>query len=413
MLAGVKGKQGGNLGLSHGKCPRESIHIFIFIFGKALFRRRLLSSVPFGFIFACFNLLLSANSFAAEVTILWTPSSDANVVGYKVHYGPTSREDQFQVDAGKNTSITISNIQEGGAYSFVVTAYDNAGGERRHSNKATVSNIRDKDTHFLPPIPARFLRLPDAPGISVPQKTLPDTAPGCRLAILPASQTIDSSGGWGMVEVSAGLDCPWTAVANVPWVIITSNDSRTGGGMVYYLVKPNSGASSRSGTLTVAGQTFKIIQAGRARYTLHISKIGTGAGIVTSVPSGTDFEKGTTVTLSAAPSLNSDFAGWSGQCSGKKPACSVTMNSRASVNAAFKLKTFVIAARAGANGSISPLGRVVVNYGGSQKFMVRPNQGYKIGVIKVDGVPVGEPDSLLIGNIMSSHRIEAIFRPLR
>jgi Divergent InlB B-repeat domain/Fibronectin type III domain len=409
MLAGVKGKKGGNLRLSHGKCPRE----ITYIFGKALFRRSLLSSLAFGFIFACFNLLLPVNSFAAEVTIAWTPSPDANVVGYKVHYGPTSREDQFQVDAGKNTSITISNVQEGGAYSFVVTAYDNAGGERRLSNKATVSNIRDKDTHFLPAIPARLLGPRGAPGIAVPQKTFLDTPPGCRFAILPASQTIDSSGGWGVVEISAGWNCPWTAVANVPWAIITSNNSGTRGGAVYYMVKANSGVSSRSGTLTVAGQTFKIIQAGLARHTLYIRKIGTGAGIVTSVPAGTDFEAGTTVTLSAAPSPNSDFAGWSGRCSGKKPTCSVTMNSRASVNAAFKLKTFIIAARAGANGSISPSGRVAVNYGGSQKFIVRPNRGYKIGAIKVDGVPVGEPESLLIGNIMGSHRIEAVFLPLR
>jgi hypothetical protein len=373
----------------------------------------LLSSLAFGFIFACFNFLLPANSSSAEVTIAWSPSPDANVAGYKVHYGPTSREDQFQIDVGKNTSVTISNVQEGGAYSFVVTVYDSSGSERRHSNKTTVSNIRDKDTHFLPAIPARRMSPRGAPGIAVPQKTLPDTPPGCRLSILPASQTVDSSGGWGMVEISAGWNCPWTAVANVPWAIITSNNSGTGRGAVYYMVKPNSGASPRNGTLTVAQQTFKIIQAARARHTLHISKTGTGAGIVTSVPAGTDFEAGTTVTLNAKPSPNSDFAGWSGRCSGKKPTCRVTMNSRTSVNAAFKLKTFVIAARAGANGSISPSGRVVVNYGGSQKFIFRPNRGYKIGVIKVDGVPVGEPESLLIGNIMGSHRIEAIFLPLR
>jgi hypothetical protein len=151
---------------------------------------------------------------------------------------------------------------------------------------------------------------------------------------------------------------------------------------------------------------------GKVRYFLKINNSGTGTGTVASVPAGADFEAGTVVALSASPSANSTFAGWSGRCSGTRPTCRVTMNSSTWVNVAFKLKTFILSANAGANGSISPSGRIVVNHGGSQKFMVRPDKGYRIGEIKVDGVSVGNPENLLFGNVMSSHRIEAIFSPI-
>jgi len=409
MQAGVMCKQAGKLGFQHGTSPKESIHIF----GKAPLRLIWLFLLAFCLISTYLLLLFPTISHPAEVTIAWSPSPDAKVAGYKVYYGPTSREDQFQVDVGKNISITITNLQAGGAYSFVVNAYDSAGRESRYSNKATVSNLRDKDTHFLSVIPSSP---PGSPGIPTPpvqEKTLPDTTPGCEFSIFPALHSVASSGGAGAVGISTNLNCPWTAVANVPWVIITSNNSGAGGQMVYYLVKDNPGASSRQGTLTVAGQTFKITQAGRARHALSINKIGTGIGTVTSIPAGMDFETGSLVTLSAAASANSDFAGWSGRCSGTKPICSITLDSSTAVSAAFKLKTFVIAAGAGSNGSISPSGRVVVNHGGSQKFIFKPNKGYQLGQIKVDGVSVGKPEMLLLGNVMSSHRIDVIFAPLR
>jgi hypothetical protein len=409
MKAGVMCKQAGKLGFQHGTSPREGIPTF----DKEFPRLISLSSPAFGLIFACLLLLFPAFSMAAEVTIAWSPSPDAKVAGYKIYYGPTSRDDQFQVDVGKNISITITNLQAGGAYSFVVNAYDSAGRESRYSNKATVSNLKDKDTHFLSIIPSSPSSSPSIPSPFVQEKPFPSATPGCEFSIFPALHSVASSGGAGAGGISTNLNCPWTAMANVPWVIITSNDRGAGGQMVYYLVKDNPGASSRQGTLTVAGQTFKITQAGRARHALSINKIGTGTGTVTSVPAGTDFETGTLVTLSAAPSTNSDFAGWSGRCPGTKPICSITLDSSTAVSAAFKLKTFVIAASAGANGSITPSGRVVVNYGGSQNFIFKPNKGYQVGQVKVDGVSVGKPEMLLLGNVMSSHRIDVIFAPLR
>ena len=337
---------------------------------------------------------------------------DAKVAGYRVYYGPSGRDSEFQADAGEKAEITLKNLREGASYSFSVKTYDTAGHESTYSHKTTISKLKDKDTHFLSILPTSASSPSRIPAPPIQEKPFPDTPPGCEFTLFPASQSIGSSGGGGALGISTKLSCPWTAIANVPWVIITSNSRGMGSTVVYYLVKANPNASPREGTLALAGQTFKIFQRGRTRHRLSINKIGTGSGTVASDAAGTDFEAGTVLTLRAAPAASSTFAGWSGRCSGTKPNCRITINSSTAVSAAFRLKTFVIAASAGPNGAIIPAGRLTVNYGGSQKFIFKPKEGYQIGQVKVDGVLVGKPENLLLGNVMKSHRIDAIFTPI-
>jgi len=54
--------------------------------------------------------------------------------------------------------------------------------------------------------------------------------------------------------------CAWTASSNASWITVTSGASGTGDGRIGYLVLPNIGGS-RSGTLTIADQTFTLTQA--------------------------------------------------------------------------------------------------------------------------------------------------------
>ncbi len=403
-------KRGKNLGRSYGSGPKAWIHISIL--GKVLIRWISVSSlalclVPFSCVF-----LIPAVSHPAEVTISWSPSTDAKVAGYMVHYGPSGQDSEFQADARKETKITLTNLREGASYSFAVNTYDIAGVESRYSRIARVINLKDKETHVLSILPSPTPSPSSTSNARVQEKPFPDTPPGCEFTLLPASQSIGSSGGGGAVGISTKLSCPWTVIANVPWVVITSNNRGMGSTVVYYLVKANPNASSRDGTLALAGQTFKIIQRGRARHRLSINKIGTGSGTVASDPAGTDFEAGTVLTLRAAPTSSSTFAGWSGRCSGTKPICRIEINSGTEVSASFKLKTFVIAANAGPHGSIIPSGRVMVNYGASQNFIFKPNEGYQVGQVRVDGESVGDPENLLLGNVMKSHRIDAIFTPI-
>jgi hypothetical protein len=77
-------------------------------------------------------------------------------------------------------------------------------------------------------------------------------------------------------------------------------------------------------------------------YTLTVSLLGNGSGVVTSLPLGIDcgitctttFSAGTVVTLTETPALASAFTGWGGACSGTG-SCVVTMNTAQSVSATF------------------------------------------------------------------------------
>ena len=87
--------------------------------------------------------------------------------------------------------------------------------------------------------------------------------------------------------------------------------------------------------------TFNII-----KHKLTVTKAGAGIGTVTStsagISRGTDcteqYLPGTVVTLTAAPSAGSVFAGWSGACTGTATTYKVTMSAAKSVTAAFNKK---------------------------------------------------------------------------
>jgi len=82
----------------------------------------------------------------------------------------------------------------------------------------------------------------------------------CTYTISPTSQSFDSSGGSGSVTVTTQNGCTWSATSNASWITITSGSSGTGNGTVNYTVSSNSTTSQRTGTMTVAGQTFTVTQ---------------------------------------------------------------------------------------------------------------------------------------------------------
>src|ERR1041384_1604031 len=77
------------------------------------------------------------------------------------------------------------------------------------------------------------------------------------------SHSFIAGSGTGSVNVTAAeASCNWTAVSNDAFITITSGSSGTGSGTVNYSVDANPSASPRSGTMTIAGRTFTVNQAG-------------------------------------------------------------------------------------------------------------------------------------------------------
>ncbi|MCX5919180.1 MAG: BACON domain-containing carbohydrate-binding protein [Deltaproteobacteria bacterium] len=84
----------------------------------------------------------------------------------------------------------------------------------------------------------------------------------CTYSISPTSASLAASGGTGSVSVTAAAGCAWTATSNITWITVTSGSSGSGNGTVQYTVAANTASTSRTGTITIAGKTFTVTQAG-------------------------------------------------------------------------------------------------------------------------------------------------------
>jgi hypothetical protein len=108
--------------------------------------------------------------------------------------------------------------------------------------------------------------------------TLSQAGVSCSYSINPSSSAINPGGGQATVTVSAGASCAWTSAAHVSWITFASGASGTGAGTVKLNVAPNPGAA-RTGTATIAAQTFTVTQAAAAcTYVLSPSSIDVPPG---------------------------------------------------------------------------------------------------------------------------------------
>jgi uncharacterized repeat protein (TIGR02543 family) len=404
-----------------------------------------------------------SNAHSAQVTLAWDPNTEPTLAGYKVHYGTASGSYQTHIDAGLTTTYTVTNLQDGGTYYFAVTAYDSSANQSGYSAEVFYA-ASSVCTYAISPTTQSLSSSGGAGTVSVTASsgctwtavsnsswaiitsnssgtasgtvnysvspnsatasrigsmtiagktlTLNQAGLSCSYAISPTSQSFDFNGGSGTIAVTTPSGCAWNASSNAGWISVISGSSGSGNGSINFSVAVNSSVSSRTGTVTVGGQTFTVAQNSAPQYTLSVTKNGTGTGSMVNTPAGNIFSSGTVVTLTATPDVSSTFAGWSGACTGTSLTCSVTMSSNLSATATFNLKTYTITANAGANGSISPQGVVNVNYGASQGFTISPNAGYQVADVKVNGISVGAVTSYGFANVTSNQTIQASFGTL-
>ena len=93
--------------------------------------------------------------------------------------------------------------------------------------------------------------------------TVTQAAVVCSTAISPTASSPTSAGGPGTVAVTANAgSCAWTSTSTASWITITGGASGTGSGSVSYNVAANTLTTSRTGTMTIAGQTMTVTQGG-------------------------------------------------------------------------------------------------------------------------------------------------------
>jgi hypothetical protein len=74
--------------------------------------------------------------------------------------------------------------------------------------------------------------------------------------------------------------------------------------------------------------------------------------------------------------------------------------------------SYTINASAGPNGSISSSGNIAVSRGSSKTFIIRPNRGYRIGRVNIDGVYINYITSHTFTQINANHTIRAEFESI-
>ncbi len=114
-------------------------------------RGRRLDRSPFpGFASAFLLAVLAAvlpvtGVHAGTVSLGWEANPESDVTGYRIYYGQQSRAYHYNVDAGNNTGITITGLEDGKTYFFTATAYDASGNESQFSDEVSFVSVQDGD----------------------------------------------------------------------------------------------------------------------------------------------------------------------------------------------------------------------------------------------------------------------------
>jgi hypothetical protein len=105
---------------------------------------------------------------------------------------------------------------------------------------------------------------------------------------------------------------------------------------------------------------------------------------------------------------------WTAVTAGKDATVSVKATAQYSAAAASDSGTaakYVITAKAGSNGTVTPAGDTSVASGSSKTYTIAPNTGYAVEDVTVDGESVGAMTTYTFRNIAASHLIQATFYP--
>ncbi len=117
--------------------------------------------------------------------------------------------------------------------------------------------------------------------------TYSGTASSCSFTLASTSQSVTANGNTFTVGLTDANYCAWSSVSNASWIHVTAGALNSDSGYTGYTVDANTGAS-RTGTITIAGQTFTVTQSGVTTPTTLV--VNSSASTITS---------GQSVTLTA------------------------------------------------------------------------------------------------------------------
>jgi RHS repeat-associated protein/uncharacterized repeat protein (TIGR02543 family) len=191
-----------------------------------------------------------------------------------------------------------------------------------------------------------------------------------RFTLMPMAlnATKTGNGAGTIASLQTGIDCGATCSAVYDWGTSVTLAVTPAVGSVF-----NGWSGACAGTDTTCTVTMDQAQNVTASFapmqmSLTTAKTGSGTGTLTSAQAGIEcgascsglYDWGTAVTLTAVPSADSVFNGWTGGCTGTATTCTVTMDQAQAVSADFvpAFKTLSIAKMGSGAGTVtsSPTG---------------------------------------------------------
>lgn len=97
--------------------------------------------------------------------------------------------------------------------------------------------------------------------MTIAGQTFTVSQPACTYTLGASSATVPNAGGGGSVNVTTnGTACQWTASTADSWITINSGTPGTGNGTVTFTAAAGTPTVSRTGTITIGGQSFTVNQ---------------------------------------------------------------------------------------------------------------------------------------------------------
>ena len=280
------------------------------------------------FIIVCVVFVIQPGFISAATLQLGWVDNSQDEVGFSIERKlSTSGVYSVIATVGANvTTYTDINLADGTTYCYRVNAFNSAG--------------------YSPYSPEACGTTPSPPAPS------PATQQFTLTINLVKQITTNGTGNGTVTSSPAGINCgaACSASYNAGTVVTLTATPAAGSTFAGW---SGSGCTSSSITINANATCTAIFSPQAAQlFTLGVSKVGTGTGIVTSSPAGLNcgnscaasYNSGTVVTLTAVPDAGSTFAGWSGTgCSGG----SITLTSSTTCTANFQTAATSLATKIG------------------------------------------------------------------
>ena len=202
--------------------------------------------------------------------LAWNASSDPSVIGYNVYVGAQSGDYQTPIDAGNNTSYTVTGLSASQPYYFNVTAYSNSA-EGPFTQELVCDFITAATASNGEITPSGSTAV--AGGGSQTYSMVPDPGYQIGTVTVDGQQVANPTSSYTFSSVSA---CHTIAATFIP-VNTTANYTITASSQTGGTISPSGAVSVTGG----ADQAFTISPA--ANYTISDVQVdGTSVGAVSS-----------------------------------------------------------------------------------------------------------------------------------